>query len=318
MEEINVIIGAVASALQMDAPELVAELKDGENWLEKEALLEKLKGRVSDQVKAVKDAQYKRGVRESRVSVESWVKAQGFTPEGDLKGTALLEAYAEHLKGDSTKVEPDKVKTLTKEELAALPEVKQLMAGAYEKGGLETKATLDAISKEYQEFKRKSEKESISDFALRFVAQALEDGDVLLEPEGVKEISKPKRIEKVYRGLDIDRLKVVAINGKKTLVFVDENGDIEEDDMGQPKDVGKYVVEEARSIYGPRGPNSKLGGGNPQGGNGNPGGNGNKYKQEYFFKSAKDYSDTMSYEADATKRAKMSEDFQFQQQQAAG
>ena len=78
-----------------------------------------------------------------------------------------------------------------------------------------------------------------------------------MEPEGVKEISKPKRIEKVYRGLDNDRLKVVAINGKKTLVFVDENGDIEEDDMGQPKDVGKYVVEEERSIYGPRGPKSK-------------------------------------------------------------
>lgn len=323
MTDFSKVLGAIASTLQLDASELAESLKDGETWLPDEDLSKKLGETISGRVKAAKEEQRKRALRESSESVAKWAKGKGFTPEdAELKGTALLDAYDEYLKSkrtEHTNIDPAQAGKLTRDELAKLPDVQKLITEAnaqvVDKYKQEVGRELEKVQSEYKSYKDSTEREKVEVVTMQYITKALTEGNVMLEPTGTK-VSKDARIGAVAKMIDLNR---VRINDKREPYFVNEHGDPETDtDFGKPIDFAKHIVTIGKDLFGERGPDSGKGGGNPQGGNGNPGGNGNKYKQEYFFKSAEDYSKTMSYEADPSKRAKMSEDFQFQQQQAAG
>ena len=112
------ILGAIASALQIDASELSAALKDGEAFLPDDQLAEKLKDVAAERLKAAKDAQHKRGQREIGDSIEKWAKAKGFSNDEKLKGTALLDAVFDTV--DSKAPEGNDPTKFTKEELSLL------------------------------------------------------------------------------------------------------------------------------------------------------------------------------------------------------
>lgn len=310
------LIGRIATALQLsesDSTAFIGTLKDGDELLGDQEVADKVAELVNRQLKAAKEASLKRGKREGFAPVKSWLKEKGVIVEDDMQIVEILSQADEHFsKKQDSDIDKDRVKTLTKEELAGLPDVKQLMAGAYEKGSLETKATLDKVSQEYEAFKRSAKREQVSEITRRFVAESLENGDVLLEPTGVQGVSKEKRIETVLRSINLDRVDIVEKNGKKIPVFVDENGDVEEDDMGRPKDVAKFVVDEGRSIYGPRGVDPNKGGGDPKQGNGK-----DDYKRVHTFADEKAYNELMSTLPPGPERAQAARDYQHQQQQKA-
>lgn len=323
MTDFSKVLGVIASTLQLDASELAESLKDGETWLPDDDIAKKLGETISGRVKAAKEEQRKRALRETSETVAKWAKGKGFTPEdAELKGTALLDAYDEHLKSKRTaepiNIDPAHVGKLTRDELAKLPEVQKLITesntAVVDKYKQEVGRELEMVKSEYKTYKDSTEREKIESVTMQYIARALEQGNVMLEPTGTK-VSKEARIGAVAKMIDLGKIR---INDKREPYFVNEHGEPETDaDFGKPIDFAKHIVTIGKDLFGERGPDSGKGGANPQNGNGNPGGNG-KYKQEYFFKSADDYSKTMSFEADPAKRAKMSEDFQFQQQQAAG
>jgi len=323
MTDFSKVLGVIASTLQLDASELAESLKDGETWLPDEDLSKKLGETISGRVKAAKEEQRKRALRESSESVAKWVKAQGFTPdETDLKGTALLDAFSEHLKSskpDATTIDPATAGKLSRDELAKLPEVQSLITSAnaavIDKYKKEVGAELEKVKTEYTTYKASTEREKIEAVTLQAVTRALEQGNVMLEPTGTK-VSKDARIRAVLREIDLGKVRV---NDKREPYFVDEHGEpLTDADFGKPVDFSKYIVGIGKDLYGERGPDSSKGGGNPEGQNGQNGSA--KFRQEYFFKSDQELSKAMFSEPDAAKRAKMSEDFAFQQQnqKAAG
>ena len=315
MTDFSKVLGVIASTLQLDVTELTESLKDGENWLADDAITAKLGETISSRVKAAKEEQRKRALRESSESLAKWAKAKGFEPEGDLKGTALLDAYNEFVTSkhpEPTGIDPAQAGKLTRDELAKLPEVQRLITDAntsvLDKYKKEVGAELDKVKTEYTTYKAQTEREKVESVTLQFVTKALTEGNVLLEPTGTK-VSKDARIKAVLRELDLNRVK---INDKGLPFFVDEHGEpLSDPDFGKPVDFSKHVVTIGKDLYGERGPDPGKTGGNPQG-NGSSNG---KYQQEYFYKSPKELSDAMFSEPDPAKRAKMSEDFTFQQEQ---
>lgn len=312
---IEKILGAVASALHVDANEFITALKDGENWLEDDEVTEKITGTVKSQLKAAKDAQLKRGTRESWATVEKWVKSHGFEADDDLKGTELLTAFSEHIKAAKTAIDPTKPATLTKEELAALPDVKALLAervtDALSKYEADAKKEVERLKSEYDGYKRKAESEKIQTVARQYLAKALEEGDVLLEPKGTG-VSKEKRIEAVLRQIDFEKIR---LSDKGLPVEVDENGDPLEDEFGRPIDIAKKAVSIGKEIYGARGVDPDKSGGDPKPATGK----GEAYKPTYTFAGEDDFNRQVSGQGNAAERAKMMQDYAHQQQkQAAG
>ena len=72
MTDFSKVLGIIASTLQLDASELAESLKDGETWLPDEDLSKKLGETIGGRVKAAKEEQRKRALRESSESVAKW------------------------------------------------------------------------------------------------------------------------------------------------------------------------------------------------------------------------------------------------------
>lgn len=324
MTDFSKVLGVIASTLNLNATELAESLKDGEDWLSDDEISKKLGEAISGQVKAAKVAQRNRVLKETTETVAKKVKASGFNPSADdLKTTdALLDSFFEHLessKTDATTIDPATAGKLSRDELAKLPEVQSLITSAnaavIDKYKKEVGAELEKVKTEYTTYKASTEREKIEAVTLQAVTRALEQGNVMLEPTGTK-VSKDARIRAVLREIDLGKVRV---NDKREPYFVDEHGEpLTDADFGKPVDFSKYIVGIGKDLYGERGPDSSKGGANPEGQTGQNGSA--KFRQEYFFKSDQELSKAMFSEPDAAKRAKMSEDFAFQQQnqKAAG
>lgn len=324
MTDFSKVLGVIASTLNLNATELTESLKDGEAWLSDGEISKKLGEAISGQVKAAKVAQRNRALKETTETVAKWTRGQGFTPsDADLKSTEmLLQSFSDHLessKPDTTTIDPATAGKLSRDELAKLPEVQSLITSAnaavIEKYKKEVGAELEKVKTEYTTYKAQTEREKIEAVTLQAVTRALEQGNVMLEPTGTK-VSKDARIRAVLREIDLGKVRV---NDKREPYFVDEHGEpLTDADFGKPVDFSKHVIGIGKDLYGERGPDSSKGGANPEGQTGQNGSA--KFRQEYFFKSDAELSKAMFSEPDAAKRAKMSEDFAFQQQnqKAAG
>ena len=143
------VIGAIASALSLDASEFTAALKDGDKWLADDALADKIGELAAAQVKAAKEAQHKRGQRETWTAVEKRLKAQGFENAEKLQNVAMLDAFFEAY-GPEKAPEGKTPEQFTKEDLVKLPIVKSLMQEAKAEAGKQ----YDTLKNEYKTAKK--------------------------------------------------------------------------------------------------------------------------------------------------------------------
>lgn len=297
------IIGVIASTLHLDATELTAALKDGENWISDEEFADKVRETITGQVKAAKDAQLKRGTRESWTAVEKWIKAQGFAPDGELKGTDLLDAFTDHLKAQAP--EGGKPGEMAKDELAKLPAVKALI----NEGKAEVGKRFETLQTDFDNYKKQSAKAQVSEVVKRRLTEFLEEGKVLLEVQG-SNVSKTQRIEAVSKFLNFDE---IGLNEKGDPIFVDAENQPKTDDYGKPVDFKKHVIGIGEQIFGIQKQDPGKGGANPPQGGGTQGGG--DYKPTYSFASQAEYDKQKLSEPDAAKRAQMAKDYFFHQQQ---
>jgi len=320
MVDFDKVMGSFAKALKIDATEFLSALKDGDEWLPDEQIASKIEEVIVSEAKAARAEARNRAIFEAHQSVEKIVKSKGFTPEGNLKGTALLESFIEHLESKATDIDPEKTKTMTREELAAMPEVKRLMSEAVDKFGVEAKTKIEAVEKSFAEYKATNEAKKIETVAKQRLAAALRKGNVLLKPNGVEEISEEDRIENVWLDLRYRQQMRIGLDEKENPVFLNADGSIlVEETLGKPILFDDVAVQRGLKLYGSKGPDHSKSGGDPKGNGAQPGG-ASKYQQEYFFKTPEEFAKAISNEPDPSKRAKMSEDNHFQQekQKAAG
>lgn len=297
------IIGAIASALNLDATELTAELKDGENWLEAGKLAETLSSKISAQVKAAKEAQYKRGIRERAKAVESFLSKSGFTNPDKLEGDALLEAYTEHLKASA---EPDPAHAgkepakMTREELAKLAEVKALITEAKQQAG----AQIEALKSQYESDRANWQRERVLDVVQSKLPAYLKAANVNLEVPGAAD-GEEKRIKAIAALLPTGE---IGLNEKGEPIFLDADGQPKTDDFGKPLDFKKHVTELGANLFGIRKVDPSKSGIAPQTGQ-KPGPNDQRV---YTFANKEAFDSQFLVESDPAKRTQMFKDFQAQ------
>ena len=317
-------IQALASALNLDAEEFAAALRDGEKWLEDDKMAEKIGQTVRDQVKAAREAskareeaQLKRGTRETMLSVERWMKAQGFENPDKLQGSELLDAFTEHLRaqtapaGDPAGSGGKKPGEMSSEDLAKLPAVKELMTDAV-KGAA---AKYEAVKAEFEAYQKKTTVERVEAVAKKTAAEILEENRAILEVPG-SEIAKPQRLEAIYRFFDFEKMRVDEKGG---IVMLDENGEVLLNDMGKPVSYKEKVLEINKRLYGFHTQDPNKGGGNPPANGGQKPG---EWKPSMTFTDQAAYDNFYRTETDPVKRAEGAKSWRFQQeqqqQQAAG
>lgn len=301
------IIGAVASALNLDATELSAELKDGEKWLEEEKVAEVLSAKVSAQVKAAKEAQYKRGIREKGKAVEQFLSRAGFANPDKLEGDALLEAAVDFMKASHDGEGGKDPKALTREELAKLPDVKALITEAQRAAG----AKYEQLSAQFETEKKSWQSQRIQDLGAARLPEILEEAKVVLDIPGT-EGSRAARIKAVNSMIDWGS---VGVDDKGAFVFLDSDGQPKTDDFGKPVDFKKHVVSIASGIYGTHLADPKKGGAAPSGGPSGQGGG--TYQRTFTFTDAKDFNSQYLGESDQAKRSTMLKDWNIQQKEQA-
>lgn len=298
------IIGALASALNLDATELFAELKDGDKWAENATEL--LSGKISAQVKAAKEAQYKRGIREKGKAVEQYLRGKGFDNAEKLEGEALLEAAFEFLtpKGGNSGQSGEPAK-MTKEDLLKLPEVKALI----DEGKKQAGSQFEALKAEYDAAKTTWQTMRIKDLSAAQLPSYLDEAKVILDVPG-SQGTKEKRVQAIAALIDWSK---VSLNEKNQLIFIDEQGQPATDDFGKPLDFKKHVVGIAAEIYGVHKTDSSKGGAAPGGKPSNPG---NTRADKYAFTDSKAFQEALFSEPDVSKRAQMRQDWKEQSEAA--
>lgn len=302
------IIGAVASALSLDAVELSAELKDGEKWLEEEKLAEILSAKVSAQVKAAKEAQRLRGIREKGKAVEQFLSKQGFSNPDKLEGDALLEAYSDYLKASHEGEGGKDPRAMSREDLAKLPDVKALVVDAQKAAG----AKYEQLSAQFEAEKKSWQSQRVQDLGAARLPEILEEAKVVLDIKG-SEGSRAARIKAVSSMIDWGSVGIDANGG---LVFIDSDGQPKTDDFGKPVDFKKHVVGLASGIYGVHLADPKKGGAAPAGGQSGQGGGGT-YQRTHSFNDAADFNARYMVETNVSTRASMLKDWKVQQEEAA-
>jgi len=302
------ILGAIASALQIDAAELTTALKDGEAFLPDDQLAEKLKDVAAERLKAAKDAQHKRGQREIGDSIEKWAKAKGFSNEEKLKGTALLDAVFDTV--DTKAPEGNDPTKFTKEELSKLPAVKEMLQSVK----IEAVKPFEAKEAELVGQIKKERQERVSDVAKRFAAEIMEQEKVLLEvPE--MGIVKKDRLEAVYARLNFSE---IGLDDKGNPIVVDNDGAPATDDFGKPIPFKDRVIGIAKPMYGIRTQDPGKGGANPPTRTGGNGG-GTDYVPKYQFATEADYERAITNTADNAERLEISRSYMHQKSaKAAG
>lgn len=300
--EIEKILGVIASTLNIDATEWTAELKDGDKWADDAA--EKVAAKISAQVKAVKEAQHKRGIREKGKAIETFFKQHGFENPEKLEGDAYLSAVLDHIgtkQGDSAG--SDDTKALTKEQLAKLPEVKALIQEAKQDAGKQLADLQASFSAKEREFMQTRVKDRTS----ALMPQILDDANIVLEVPGM-ENSRQSRIQALQALINWNE---IGLDEKGNPIFVDSEGSPATDDFGKVKEFKKWLVDTGANIYGTHKGQPGQSGANPQGGP-----NGQQGATRYSFADESSFSRAYQTETDAAKRVEMLK--AYKEQKAAG
>lgn len=289
--ELDKILGAIASRLQIDADEFIASLKEGENW--KEDAVETVGTIISDHIKSAKDQQHKRGTREYEDRIVKHIKAQGFSnPEGK-KGTELIEAYQEWVKAqaiDDDGTGGKKPAELTEAELMKLPAFKTALAAKLQAAQQE----VDAVRAEFETYKGKEARKTVEQIADQKMLEILTAKNAVLESEALG-VTKDERLAKFKKMLPYDRMRL-SEDGKE-IIMLDEDGEPLQNNLGKPITYESVVLSEWGPAFGFHKQDPKKGGPTP--------GLRDKTKEgegAMRFDSADDFNKYISSEPDATKR----------------
>ena len=213
------------------AVELESELFDanGEEVTQKEGAIQAIDAAFGQKFTAIKDESHGRGLRKSMETVESWVKSKGYTPDTDVKGTDLLEAWAATLQ----KSEGGKGKNLTAEELEQNQIAQEWLSAKAKalKEGYETK--IGALTDQLTQAQQKSLRARVQREALSVL-----DGSNWIAGEDAE--TRQKRVAAIFRLLEYDHIRE---DEQGNIVVVDDSGNVRKDATFNPVSFTDYVKE---------------------------------------------------------------------------
>jgi len=193
---------AIALAFKIkNADEWLATLKDGEDWLEEDKVIELVSKTISDRVAAAKMESRGSGQAEQNRYISKFVSDAGFENPDNLQGKELLTAFKTWQEENATSPISDTPPTeMDKETLRKLPVVQNLILEAQQGAGEKFKSVqkqLEEKAAEFEQYKRSVVEGEVKSIARGHFEEALRSANIILEVEG-KNINPKVRIDNAF------------------------------------------------------------------------------------------------------------------------
>lgn len=309
---------AIALAFKIkNADEWLATLKDGEDWLEDDKVIELVSKTISDRVAAAKTESRGSGQAEQNRYISKFVSDAGFDNPDNLQGKELLTAFktwqednAPTPQGDTPPMEMDK------ETLRKLPIVQSLILEAQQGAGEKFKTVqkqLEEKAAEFEQFKRGVIEGKVKSIAREHFETSLRKGNVVLQVEGM-DIDPKERIDAAFERL-WGRKKIGLDANDKPVILKDDGVTPEADEFGNHIAFDEVAVSIAKPMYGVSTQNPTHGGSGIQQANQN--GNANGYTPKMRFASQQEKDNFVMSTADPAQRLEAEKSWQHQQSKTA-
>jgi hypothetical protein len=310
---------AIALAFKIkNADEWLATLKDGEDWLEEDKVIEIVSKTISDRVAAAKTESRGSGQAEQNRYISKFVSDAGFENPDNLQGKELLTAFKTWQEENAPTPQSDTPPTeMDKETLRKLPVVQSLILEAQQGAGEKFKAVqkqLEEKAAEFEKYKTSVVQGEVKSISREHFEKALRKGNIILQVEGM-DIDPNERIDAAFERL-WSRKKIGLDANKFPIILKDDGITPDADTFGDPIAFEDISVSIAKPMYGISTQNPNHGGSGIQQTTQN--GNANGYTPKMRFDNEKAYNDYMTTEADSANRLEASKSWQHQQSKAAG
>jgi len=308
---------AIAVAFKIkNADEWLATLKDGEDWLEEDKVIELVSKTISDRVAAAKMESRGSGQAEQNRYISKFVSDAGFENPDNLQGKELLTAFKTWQEENATSPISDTPPTeMDKETLRKLPVVQNLILEAQQGAGEKFKSVqkqLEEKAAEFEKYKASVTEGEVLSIARKHFEQALVDANVTLKVDGFN-VNPQKRIDNAF--LEFRTTRKIGLDANKNPIILREDGSPDVDEFGNPISFKEVSVSIAEPLYGISTQNpAHSGSGVKQPVNGRLA----EYTPTMRFNSQQEKDDYVMNEADPTKRAEAHKSWQHQQSKAAG
>ena len=310
---------AIAVAFKIkNADEWLATLKDGEDWLEEDKVIEIVSKTISDRVAAAKTESRGSGQAEQNRYISKFVSDAGFENPDNLQGKELLTAFKTWQEENAPSPQGDTPPTeMDKETLRKLPVVQNLILEAQQGAGEKFKSVqkqLEEKSAEFEKYKQGVVEGEVKSVSREHFEKALRKGNVILQVEGM-DIDPNERIDAAFERLWAK--KKIGLDANKFPVILKDDGTTPDaDTFGDPISFEDIAVSIAKPMYGvsTQNPNHAGSGIQQTAQNGKQG----AYTPTMRFDNEKGYNDYVMSESDPGKRAEATKSWQHQQSKAAG
>lgn len=317
----EILAKSVASALNIDADELIASLRDsGGDFLPEEKVAKLIVAKFSEAsaaaTESARDLAHRKGQSEMTKKFSKLIKDAGFENPDGLTGDEYFKAFTTW-KAEQADTPPNTaVDQFTREQIEALPIVKSLKNEWIKDGATryETlKKDLDLKLSEFEKYKSTVEENKVKGVARKHVSLALKKGNVILKPEGV-DVDPNEREEAVFERLWSREKIGLDVNGFP--IILGEDGTPATDPaFGQPIAFDDRVLNIAKPMFGVSTQDPTHGGsGVIQNRQGAPA----AYVPTMRFNSQQEKDQYVMNEPDPAKRLEASRSWQHQQETAAG
>ena len=302
---------AIASAFNQDAVEFTAALQADGKMLEGQALTDKVKEVIQQNILSVKNTTHSTVLRKSEEAQRKRMKALGFEiPVGadgkPLKGDDVWSAFLEW-QGEQKAGSSDKQPTeMSPEELAKLPAVKALKTTWLQDAGKEA----ERIQGEFDTYKKNAEQAEVKQLVRQFGTAFLEAERAIFQPESSKTVTKEARLDDFFSTkIDYSKIGIVEKDGKKIPVPLDEDGEPLADSIGRLVSFANILKSKWEPLYGFAEQDHSKGSTSP---GQRPAAPGQTQRTKYNFASESDFNTAMKNATDTTERGYMANDYAAQ------
>lgn len=317
----EILAKSVASALNIDADELIASLKDsGGDFLPEEKVAKLIVARFSEAsaaaTESARDLAHRKGQSEMSKKFSKLIKDAGFENPDGLTGDEYFKAFTTW-KAEQADTQPNTaVDQLTREEIERLPIVKSLRNEWIKEGANKyelLKKEHDQKVSEFEKFKSSVEENKVKEIARKYVSQALKKGNVILKPEGV-DVDPAEREAAVFERL-WNREKIGLDANNLPIILGEDGTQMTDLAFGQPISFEDKVIGIAKPMFGVSAQDPNHGG---SGISQNQTGTAQAYTPTIIFRSQQEKDNYMATEPDRLKRIEALKSWQHQQEKAAG
>lgn len=280
------VLSAIAGALNIPADEFLQSVQnEAGEFLPAAEIATAVKGKITEQIKAVKISANKIALSNNKKAIIAKVKAIGYEIPDETVPADVIIAGFDEWKNEQAAQDTTKPDALTPEAIAKLPAFKTAVAEKLQAAQTEN----DRLKGEFEQYKKGNEQKTTREKAEAYVLKLAADKKFRIEA------GNDKQQKALLRMVDLDKIR---FDDKGNPYLIDDAGEPLVDDFGKAVSVEGHVLD--ANPFGVHEVDPNRGGAQP-GFNGDGGGQGGT--QKMTFAGQQQFDTYMQSEPDPAKRA---------------